>query len=115
MIKITKDKRGKESAEFVSINAYYETDDSYYVSQDDLSIGDIIQMPDSSEQYSLKDKASRKGVYNLDKGYAIFKQIEIVSENEEYSIVQTGTKYGVTLYDHIALDGSIVKEGEFLN
>ena len=115
VIKITKDKHGKESAEFVSINAYYETDDSYYVSQDDLSIGDIIQMPDSSEQYSLKDKASRKGVYNLDKGYAIFKQIEIVSENEEYSIVQTGTKYGVTLYDHIALDGSIVKEGDFLN
>ena len=76
MIKITKDKRGKESAEFVSINAYAETDDSYYVSQDNLSVGDTIQMPDSSEQYSLKDTAKRKGVYNMDKGYAIFRQIE---------------------------------------
>ena len=66
VIKITKDKRGKESAEFVSINAYAETDDSYYVSQDNLSVGDTIQMPDSSEQYSLKDTAKRKGVYNMD-------------------------------------------------
>ena len=111
MIKITKDKRGKESAEFVSINAYAETDDSYYVSQDNLSVGDTIQMPDSSEQYSLKDTAKR----NMDKGYAIFKQIEVISDNEEYSVVQSGTKFGISLYDHIALNGSEVQEGDFLN
>ena len=115
VIKITKDKRGKESAEFVSINAYAETDDSYYVSQDNLSVGDTIQMPDSREQYSLKDTAKRKGVYNMDKGYAIFKQIEVISDNEEYSVVQSGTKFGISLYDHIALNGSEVQEGDFLN
>ena len=115
VIKITKDKRGKESAEFVSINAYAETDDSYYVSQDNLSVGDTIQMPDSSEQYSLKDTAKRKGVYNMDKGYAIFRQIEIISDNEEYSVVESGTKFGISLYDHIALNGSEVQEGDFLN
>ena len=115
VIKITKDKRGKESAEFVSINAYAETDDSYYVSQDNLSVGDTIQMPDSSEQYSLKDTAKRKGVYNMDKGYAIFRQIEVISDNEEYSVVQSGTKFGISLYDHIALNGSEVQEGDFLN
>lgn len=115
VIKITKDKHGKESAEFVSINAYAETDDSYYVSQDNLSVGDVIQMQESSEQYALKDMAKQKGVYNMDKGYAIFRQIEIVSDNEEYSVVKSGIKFGISLYDHIALNGSEVQEGDFLN
>ena len=78
-------------------------------------MGDTIQMPDSREQYSLKDTAKRKGVYNMDKGYAIFKQIEVISDNEEYSVVQIGTKFGISLYDHIALNGSEVQEGDFLN
>ena len=78
-------------------------------------MGDTIQMPDSSEQYSLKDTAKRKGFYNMDKGYAIFRQIEVISDNEEYSVVQSGTKFGISLYDHIALNGSEVQEGDFLN
>ena len=38
-----------------------------------------------------------------------------IPKNEEYTIVKTGTKYGISLYDHIAMDGSGVNEGEFLN
>lgn len=51
----------------------------------------------------------------MDKGYAIFRQIEIVSDNEEYSVVKSGIKFGISLYDHIALNGSEVQEGDFLN
>ena len=51
----------------------------------------------------------------MDKGYAIFRQIEVISDNEEYSVVQSGTKFGISLYDHIALNGSEVQEGDFLN
>ena len=81
----------------------------------DRSVGDVIQMQESSEQYALKDMAKQKGVYNMDKGYAIFRQIEIVSDNEEYSVVKSGIKFGISLYDHIALNGSEVQEGDFLN
>ena len=35
--------------------------------------------------------------------------------NEEYTIVKTGTSYGLSLYDRIALDGTSVAEGEFAN
>ena len=54
------------------------------------------------------------GVYNVNKGYAVFKQINILYQNEEYSIVETGTAYGITVYDHIALEGDSIKEEQLL-
>ena len=60
------------------------------------------------------DTAVLKGVYNINKGYAVFKQIDILYQNEEYTVVRTGTSYGIALYDHIALDGSKVKENELV-
>ena len=54
------------------------------------------------------------GVYNINKGYAVFKQINIMSQNEDYAIVETKTSYGLSLYDHIALNGSKVKENQLM-
>ena len=51
----------------------------------------------------------------MDKGYAIFRLIDVLAENEEYTVIKTGTKYGLSLYDHIALNGNEVSEGEFMN
>lgn len=114
VLKVTADKK-KETVEFISTDLYYETEDAYYVDEDNLSIGDILQIQDSSERYTIKDKATLQGVYNVNKGYAVFKQIDILAQNEEYTIINTGTAYGVSLYDHIALDGTSVDEGEFAN
>ena len=49
------------------------------------------------------------GVYNMNKGYADFKQITKLDENDEYAIVSSNTKYGLTVYDRIVLDASSVK------
>ncbi len=70
-------------------------------------------MTDSSTTYTVgTDKDKLIGVYNINKGYAVFKQIKILSENDDYSIVETKTSYGIALYDHIALDGSSVVENQ---
>ncbi|MFQ9085938.1 MAG: HlyD family efflux transporter periplasmic adaptor subunit [Roseburia sp.] len=63
----------------------------------------------------MGETAKLQGVYNINKGYAVFKQISILYQNEEYSIVETGTSYGLSLYDHIALDGSKVNENDLIN
>ena len=115
VLKVSKDKKNKETMEFVSTELYYETEDAYYVDEKNLSIGDTLQMEGSSEQYTIKDKATLQGVYNVNKGYAVFKQIDILAQNEEYTIINTGTSYGISLYDHIALDGTSIKEGAFAN
>ena len=78
-----------------------------------MSAGDEIVLSDSSKTYTIgKDTDSLVGVYNINKGYAVFKQINIISQNQEYSIIETKTAYGLSLYDHIALDGSKIKENE---
>lgn len=115
LLKITNDKKGKETAEFISTDLYYETENAYYVDEDTLALGDVIQMPDSQEQYTITRTASLEGVYNINKGYAVFKQIDVIAQNEEYSILRTGTSYGLSLYDHIALNGDEIKEGEMIN
>ena len=102
---------GVSTMELITPTLYYETDEFYYVDNEDISEGDVILMADSSATYIVgSDKASLVGVYNINKGYAIFKQINIIYENEEYAIVETKTAYGIALYDHIALDASKVKE-----
>ena len=102
-------------AAFESPTIYYSTDEYYYVDEDEVPSGTILQKSDSSETYTVgSEKATLSGVYNINKGYAIFKQIDIIYQNEEYSIVKTGTTYGISLYDHIALDGSKVSEDEII-
>ena len=102
-------------AAFESPTIYYSTDEYYYVDVDEVPSGTILQKSDSSETYTVgSEKATLSGVYNINKGYAIFKQIDIIYQNEEYSIVKTGTTYGISLYDHIALDGSKVSEDEII-
>lgn len=92
---------------------YYETEDYYYVDSEDVSQGDLVLMSNSMNTYQIgTDKGSLIGVYNINKGYAVFKQINIIYENEEYAIVETKTAYGISLYDHIALDASEIKENQ---
>ena len=102
--------------EFVSPTIYYSDDTYYYIDSEDVQKGDILQKPDSNETYTIgTDVASLNGVYNVNKGYAVFKQIDVLYQNEEYSILKTGTTYGLSLYDHIALDGSKVTENQLIN
>ena len=100
---------------FVATSLYYETDDAYYIDEEDVTAGTVLQRPDSNATYTVGETAKLQGVYNINKGYAVFKQINILYQNEEYSIVETGTSYGLSLYDHIALDGSKVNENDLIN
>ena len=77
---------------------------------------DVVVKNNSSGTYTIgSDVDKLTGVYNINKGYAVFKQIDILAQNNKYTIVDTGTSYGVALYDHIALDGSKIKESQRKN
>lgn len=109
------DADGEAGTEFVSPEIYYQTESHYYIDSEQVSADDVILMPDSSTSYRIGTRtASLQGVYNINKGYAVFKQIDILYQNEEYTIVKTGTSYGISLYDHIALDGSKIKEHDLI-
>lgn len=104
-------------AEFVPTTIYYSTDEYYYIDMSEnspLKVGDYLIRPDSQERYQLGSSASLQGVYNINKGYAVFKQIEILKSNDEYYTIRKGTSYGLSVYDHIVLDASTVYEGELI-
>ena len=71
-------------------------------------------MPDSNERFQLGPTASLEGVYNINKGYAVFKLVEEIAGNGEYYIIDKGTSYGLSVYDHIVLDASTVSEGQIV-
>lgn len=105
-----------EDASFHAVDVYYRDSETgmVYLNMDELKKGDVLIKPDSADTYTISEKASLQGVYNINKGYAEFKPVEILCESEEYYIVKSGNDYGLTNYDHIALDGSEIQENELV-
>ena len=103
-------------SEFVETEVYSFDEESreYYLDITVLGSGNNLIMPDSQERFTVSKRATLIGVYNMNKGYADFRQINILYQNEEYAIVQSNTKYGLNVYDHIVLDASAVSVEEFI-
>ena len=79
-----------------------------------LKTGDILYKTDSQETYTVSKRATLIGVYNVNKGYADFKQINILYQNDEYAIVKANTTYGLNVYDYIVLDGAAVSDDQII-
>ena len=105
---------GSESTEFVDSQIYNETEDSYYLGESSLRAGDVIVKPDSTDTFTVSEQDTLQGVYNINKGYADFRQINVLYSNDEYSIVQSNTQYGLNVYDYIVLDTSSVSEDDLV-
>ena len=106
---------GEATTVFVEASIYNETEEEFYLDGASLRIGEYIVMPETSEKYALSKRGSLIGVYNINKGYADFKQINILYNNDEYSIVQSNTSYGLNVYDYIVLDATTVSEDELIH
>lgn len=103
--------------EFTPATIYYSTEDYFYIDMGEnapLKAGDYVLKPDSQDRYQIDSSASLQGVYNINKGYAVFKQIEILNSNDEYYTIKKGTSYGLSVYDHIVLNADTVYEGELI-
>ena len=108
------DENGNVVYEFVQTTVYNSDDNEFYVDNSNLSVGDYICKPDSTDKMAISKSGKLIGVYNMNKGYADFKQITILAQNDEYAIVSSNTKYGLTVYDRIVLDASSVDNDDFI-
>ena len=108
---------GTISSEFVASDVYSYSEDSkeYYVDTTMLNPGDTLYKTDSQDTFTVSKRATLLGVYNMNKGYADFKEIIILYQNDEYAIVKSNTKYGLNVYDYIVLDASSVSDDQFIN
>ena len=105
---------GERTSTFIDTTIYHETDEEYYLDDMNLRFGDYLIMPDSLDRYVISKRGTLIGVYNVNRGYADFKQINILYQNEEYAIVRPNTRYGLAVYDYIVLDARMVSENELI-
>ena len=124
---LTKDKSGNEVRTFVSPSIYAKIEDKdqkkedeseqkyiYYVDKKSFKEGDVIISEKNKSRYVVSDVDVLEGVYCINQGYAVFRRIEILDQNEEYAIVAKSTAYGLARYDHIVRNADKVDEEEIL-
>ena len=107
----------KGTASFQAVDIYYRDTQtgSVYVDPDDFEKNTTLKKAGSSDTYQLSETKQLKGVYNINRGYAVFRQVQILCESDDYYIVQSGNDYGLSNYDHIALTGKDVHEGDVIS
>ena len=114
VLKESFDENGEVIYKFTETTIYSSTEDEYYVDDMNLSIGDYIKKDNSNDKIAVSKTEKLIGVYNMNKGFADFKQITILAQNDEYAIVNSNTNYGLTVYDRIVLDAESVRNEEFV-
>ncbi len=126
------DEKGEITTKQIKTNVYY-TDDKYcYIdpndfkgnevlvkselkNQDDLT-DDEIKNVSSNDTLSLSetDKTDIEGVYCVNQGVATFRYIDIIYQDDEYTIVKENVPYSIAWYDRIVLNQIFVAENQII-
>jgi len=117
------DEDGHSTQKFVAPTFYSITDGMVYIDPNQgsftsnesyIKAGDRIIIPDSNDLYQVGNTAELEGVYCINQGYTQFRKIKVLYANEEYTIVEEGTTFGLTIYDRIVLNAEAVKEDQVI-
>lgn len=117
------DEEGHSTQVFVAPTFYSITDGMVYIDPNQGSFasnetyvkaGDRIIIPNSNDLYQVGNTAELEGVYCINQGYTQFKKIKALYANEEYTIVEEGTTFGLTIYDRIVLNAEAVTEDQVI-
>lgn len=111
----------EESVEMLTPSITYKDDQYYYIEESEIDSGTILLKMDENgnvltdaPEFQVQEKKILQGVYNVNKGYAVFEVVEVLEQNESYCIIKGGTTYGLAVYDHIVLNASTVDEDDLL-
>lgn len=106
---------GQQTVETVTVTPYGTAKDgSFYVDQSSLRKNDVLVKLNSSETFTVGETVKLQGVYNINEGYADFRQVSVLRQNDEYAIVKSDTTYGLREYDYIVLDADNMSPNEFI-
>ena len=106
-------KKGEKVLTQAAVNVYKSDEDYVYVYSANLTKGTVLSETNKEKIYTLKNKSQIQGVYIVNRGYTVFKQIEMVERNEDYCIVSAKNS-GIELYDRIILNSDTVKEDQVI-
>ncbi len=102
-------------AVFRSVDIFTASDDEHiYLDPSQFEGGDVLIKPGSTETCVLQETTPLPGAYCVNKGYAVFKPVQILCENDDYYIVQEGLSQSLSNYDHIVQNADVVEEDEVI-
>ena len=105
---------GQPEYRFMAAEIYYQDSENAYVDKDAFLAQTTIYCPDTQETMTLAQISTLEGVYQVNRGYAVFRRVERVEENGDYVVVAKGTSKGISVYDHIALNAGNVIDSSII-
>lgn len=115
------------TTEYVSPDIYYDssldqTDEEtdaevrtyYYIDKEDFPAGTVIVNPNTNQTYEVGETGTLDGVYTTNRGYAVFRRVNILQKNTDYTLVQPNASYSINQYDYIVQDAQNVDEKEIV-
>jgi len=98
---------GVPEYKFHAIEQFYTENGFVYIDYESFPSETYIYNRDTGARIMLYTFTSKlEGVYNINKGYAVFKRIERIKTDNGYVIIKKGSISGLSAYDHIALDAA---------
>ena len=113
-----KRKKG-DNTEFVALEAQNKDEDMYYMVQD-LTNAQLIQLkdtlihPQTGKSYEVTESEVVKGVYVINSQIAKFKEVEILTQNDEYALVKYNAKSELKEMDKIISNPKSIKKDQLL-
>ena len=119
----TFDEKGERHALHVTPTFYAKVDGMVYIDPNQGSFasnepyikeGDRLIVEGKTEVYTVSRREKLQGVYCINQGYTLFRKIKPLHANEEYTIIEEGTPFGLVIYDRIVLNADAVKEEQVI-
>lgn len=111
-------KQGEE-VHFVPIDIYDEEEDMYSIIQDltsvdSIQLNDTIVLKDTENAYKVTQMEVISGVYVINSQVAKFKEIELLTQNEEYALVKCNANSELKEMDKIISNPKSISKDQLL-
>lgn len=110
------DEKGEVTLKQVEPTVYKKDKNYAYIDPNDFSADTVLTNTDGSETLSLSQAKTSKiqGVYCVNQGIATFRYIDILYQDDEYTIVKDNVDYSIAWYDRIVLNQKMVSENQII-
>jgi hypothetical protein len=110
------DENGEITVKQISPDIYVKDENFCYVDPNDFAADDVLVCSDTNETTSVSQLETEElnGVYCVNQGITDFRYIDILYQDDEYTIVRSDVDYSIAWYDRIILNQTMVTENEII-
>lgn len=108
--------RSTEDEFVISVSDVKSGDELYYKPDEDVAVTPADPQEETANlRYRLFNMQKVKGVYNIDRGYTVFKPIDIIyTTGDGYYIIDKQAPFTVKEYERISINANEYEEGDFV-